>query len=326
MARLSNLLRRLLPWIVSAGTLGYVFGYAIDWQAIPDATAGANMPLFVGITIADKLMFFFVWGLLQAEAIRRFVEPVAVRDVLEVKGGSELVRTLNNSLADAVFMFGVSQLTRGRMAAVVAVATIPFGCHFAVLLLQTTGALFFLEGDWSANRDVLTVVALGWLGVALVAVAQRVGFWRRLFQNSGLTAWIDRVRARDLLPFVGWFVLFAFFDVLIQGLASRAFGVSIPWIDLAARLPILYIVMSIPSLGNFGTREIAWAQSFADYGTREALIAFALWTNVVFLVMHAAIGVFFLSRALALVRDMRKARAEGDSLPKQPFLHDSIDP
>jgi hypothetical protein len=245
---------------------------------------------------------------------------------MEVKGGSELVRTLNNSLADAAFMFGVSQLTRGKMAAVVAVATIPFGCHFGVLLLQTTLALSFLEGGWEGNRDVVAVVAFGWLGVAAVAVAQRVGFWRRLFRNSGLTAWIERVRTRDLLPFVGWFVVFAFFDVLIQGLASRAFGVTIPWLDLAARLPILYIVMSIPSLGNFGTREIAWAESFADYGTRETLISFALWTNVVFLVMHAAIGIFFLSRALALVRDMRKARAAGDDLPREPFLHDVIDP
>lgn len=326
MSRLSTLLRRLLPWIVSAGALGYVFGYAIDWQAIPDATAGANMPLFIGITVADKLMFFVVWGVLQAKVIRRFVEPVSVRAVLEVKGGSELVRTLNNSLADAAFMFGVSQLTRGKMAAVVAVATIPFGCHFGVLLLQTSVALPFLEGGWSANYDVTSVVVFGWLGVAAIAVGQRIGFWRRLFRNSGLTAWTERVRARDLLPFFGWFVVFAFFDVLIQGLASRAFGVSIPWLDLTARLPILYIVMSIPSLGNFGTREIAWAESFADYGTREALIAFALWTNVVFLVMHAAIGVVFLSRALGLVRDMRKARAQGDALPQEPFLHDSIDP
>jgi hypothetical protein len=131
---------------------------------------------------------------------------------------------------------------------------------------------------------------------------------------------------RQLLPFVGWFIVFAFFDVLIQGLASRAFGVAIQWQALAARLPILYLVMSIPSLGNFGTREIAWAESFADYGSRETLIAFALWTNVIFLVMHLAIGMIFFGRAMSLVRDMRKARREGDVVPQTPFLHDVIDP
>ena len=76
--------------MVSAVALAYVFGYAIDWKAIPDATAQANVPLFVIITIADKMLFFLVWGFIQALAIRRFVEPVPVRKVLAVKGGSEL--------------------------------------------------------------------------------------------------------------------------------------------------------------------------------------------------------------------------------------------
>ena len=67
------------------------------------ATQNANMPLFVVITIADKMLFFLVWGIIQAIAIQRFVEHVPVRKVLAVKGGSELVRTVNNSLADAVF-------------------------------------------------------------------------------------------------------------------------------------------------------------------------------------------------------------------------------
>ena len=96
------------------------------------------MPLFVLITVVDKLLFFLVWGVIQALAIRQLVEPVAIRKVLAVKGGSELVRTVNNSLADAVFFYGVSQLVAGRLATVIAVAGVPFGTHFAVLLLQAT--------------------------------------------------------------------------------------------------------------------------------------------------------------------------------------------
>ena len=113
--------------------------------------------------------------------------------------------------------------------------------------------------------------------------------------------------------------------MLIQGTASRAFGVPIPWTELAARIPILYVVMSIPSLGNFGTREIAWAQLFAEHGTRAELTAFALWTNAIFLVMHVVIGALFLNRAITLVRQMRAARRQGETVPR-PFLHDAIDP
>ena len=76
--------RQLLPWLITAAALGYVFGYAIDWQAIPAATEKANLPLFISITIFDKLGFFLVWALVQAAVIRRFIEPVPTWDVFRV--------------------------------------------------------------------------------------------------------------------------------------------------------------------------------------------------------------------------------------------------
>lgn len=323
---MKKLLRNLLPWVVTACALGYVFGYAIEWSAIPEATARANLPLFIAITVADKVMFFAVWGLLQAEVIRRFVEPISTRRLMQVKGGSELVRTVNNSLADAAFLYGVSQLARGRLAAVVAVISVPFGCHFSVLLLQATLALPFVPGGASSYRGIQVAVVIGWVLVVAVIVALRLGWWHALLRSSGLLSWVERVDPRRLLPFFGWFCLFALFDVLIQGLASRAFGVPIPFTALAAGIPVLYVVMSIPSLGNFGTREIAWAELFAEYGTKAELTAFALWTNAIFLVMHVVIGAVFFNKAVALVRQMRAARKQGEPVPRQPFLRDASDP
>jgi hypothetical protein len=322
---LRTVVRRVLPWIVSACALGYVFGYAIDWESIPEATAEADLPLFIAITVADKVLFFVVWGFLQALVVRRFVEPVSVGSVLAVKAGSELVRTFVNSLGDAAFALGVSQLARGKLAAVVAVVTIPFGCHFAILLLQATLALPFLSGGPAGNRDVSALVFVGWSLVAGVVLTGRLGVWRRLLAQAGLAGWFDRVETRALLPFLGWFALFAAADVAIQGAASRAFGVAIPWTDLAARIPLLYFALSIPSFGNFGPREIMWAASFADHGPRETLIAFALWTNAIFMMMHALIGMLFFGRALELLRQVRSARASGTQVP-EPLLHDAIDP
>jgi len=320
-----TILRRLLPWLVSAAALGYLFGYAVDWAAIPRATEKANLPLFIGITVADKVFFFVVWGLIQAQVIRRFVEPVSTRRVLEVKAGAELVRTFVNSLADAAFALGVSQLARGRLAAVVAVVTIPFGCHFAVLLLQATAMLPFLHGGWAVNRDVTIGVTFGWFLVVTAVLGSRLDVWRRILTSAGPFAWLDQVRARDLLPFLGWFALFAVADVLIQGAATRAFGVPIPWRELAARIPLLYLALSIPSFGNFGTREITWAACFGDHAPRETLIAFALWTNAIFMVMHALIGVLFFGRALEMLRGVRALQARGEKIP-EPILHDAIDP
>ena len=305
--------------MVSAIALAYVFGYAIDWKAIPDATSQANVPLFVIITIADKMLFFLVWGFIQALAIRRFVEPVPVRKVLAVKGGSELVRTVNNSLADAAFFYGVSQLVRGRLAAVVAVAGIPFGCHFGVLLLQATASLLLLEGDFDQHRDVVGAVIFGWSIAGVICAASFLGVFQRGLERVGLSKWWSAVKVRELLPFLWMFIGFAAFDVLVQGLASRAFGIEIPWTSLMARIPILYLAITVPSLGNFGVREIAWSNLFAEYGSREELIAFALWTNAIFLLMHVLIGVLFISRAIDLARGVRQARREGDAIPEPLF-------
>ena len=321
----TRLLKRLLPWAVSAACLGWVFGHATDWQALRAATRGANLPLFIALTTLDKLIFFVWWGLLQASAVRRFAMPVSSREVIAIRGGAELVRTLNGALADGAFMYGVAQLARGRSGAVAAAVLVPILCHFLVLLVQVTFALTLLAHDHVANRDVVIAVAAGWTAFAVNLLAIRVGWWRGLLSRPPLRALVANFSWRALLPFLVWFVLFAAFDVVIQGLASRAFGVPISWTALAARIPIFYVLISAPSFGNFGTRELGWAMLFADQAPRDALIAYGLATNTVFLILHVVIGVAFLPRALALISEVRRARREGRELPELP-LHDASDP
>lgn len=321
-ARLKNLGVQILPWAVSACALVYVFGYKIDWHSIPKASENANVPLFVAITVWDKISFFICWGLLQAMAIRRFLEPVPIRKIMAIKGASELVRTVNNSLADATFLYGVTQLVRSASVAhVVAIASIPFVTHAFVLLIQVSIVLPFLAGGLAGNLDVTIAAGLSWGIVIIATIGVQGGYLRRLVQRFELGAWIDSVKPREMLPFVGWFMLFGIYDVMIQGLAARAFGIEIDWMALVARIPLMYIALVLPSLGNFGTREIAWASLFSDFGTRESLYAFALWTNTIFLAMHVLVGSIFLSRAISLVREVRAARREGVELPNRILRH-----
>jgi len=317
--------RHLLPWVVSAGALFYVFGHIVDWRAIPNASGDANLPLFITITVFDKLVFFVFWGVVQAGVIRRFVEPVPVRDIIEIKGGAELLRAASNVVSDAAFFYGVSQLVVDKLSAFIAVITIPFGAHFFVLLIQASLSMLLLEGSAGDNWGVSTFIVSGWAIVAGIVLSARFGLWERLAQRSGMAALASTMKLRDLAPFVGWFAAFAVFDVFIQWFASRSFGVDIPWREIAARLPILYLAISIPSFGNFGTREIAWSTLFEGHGPREALIAFALWTNAIFAAMHVLIGGLFFGRALSLVRGLRTARREGEEMP-EPLLRDAADP
>ncbi len=319
------LVRHVLPLLVSGAALVYVFGYAIDWQRIPEATERANMPLFVGITVLDKVVFFLVWAGVQASMVRRFLAPVPRRQVLAVKGGAELLRALNNSISDAAFFLGVWRLVRAPLQSVVAVTTLPFVAHFLVLLFQASLALAFVPRDRVQFSGLASAVVFGWSIVAAYALARRVGATDRLYRLLRLD-WLDgRVRAPDLVPYVWVFAGFAAADVAIQGLASRAFGIPIDWIALTAGIPVLYLTMLVPSFANFGTREIVWANLFHGYAESASLYAFALWTNVIFLVMHVLIGVLFLNRTWALVLEMRRAQPTVESV-RQPILRDALDP
>jgi len=325
-SRLNHILvRHVLPLVISGAALVYVFGFAIDWQSIPEATDRANMPLFIAITVLDKIVFFLVWCLVQASMIRRFLAPVPRRQIIAVKGGAELARALNNSVSDAAFFLGIWQLCRVPLQTVVAVTTLPFAAHFLVLLLQASMALPFVPRDLVQFPAMAGAVAFGWSVVAAFAIARRTGAVERLYTMLRLEGLKDRVTLRDLVPYFWVFAAFGVADIAIQGMATRAFGNAIDWISLTAGIPVLYLAMLLPSFANFGTREIVWANVFQGYGDATTLYAFALWTNLVFLIMHVGIGVLFLNRALALLTDLRHTPIDVEGV-RQPILRDALDP
>lgn len=320
-------LRALLPWAISAGLLAYTFGWATDWQRLVEATERADLPWFIAFATVDRLAFFSVWTLLSAFALRRFVMPVPLRSVFAVRGGSELGRVVSNPLADGAFVLGILQLAGGRLDAIVAAAFIPAVAHLGVMLLQMTLALPFLEGGPALHRDVYTATAILWaISGAIAVFANRV----RRGKTGGaelepLQRWLQRFPPRTLLPFIAGFGMLAIFDVQIQWMASRSFGVPIEWTALLARLPLVYFSFTIPTLGNFGTREIAWAALFSEYGERDALIAYAFSVNAIFLLLNGLLGVLFLRRALTLIHEVRETRRKGGKLP-HPFFPDPTDP
>jgi len=150
-------------------------------------------------------------------------------------------------------------------------------------------------------------------GVASVALVRSGRLHSR--RITAISAWLERFPPQQIAPFLVGFAALAVFDIHIQWLASKAFGVTLDWSALAARLPLVYLAFIVPTLGNFGTRELTWAALFGEFGERDALIAYAFAVNAIFLVINVLIGVVFLSRALQLIGAVRRARREGESIP-----------
>ena len=321
--------RSLLPWAISAALLFYVFGYATNWGRLIAALEGADVPRFLLLATADRLAFFAAWAWLSAIALRRFVTHVPIASVIAIRGGSELARAVSNPLADATYAIGLMQLCGGRLDAVIASALIPGLCHFFVMLVQMTIALPFQHQsmDDSAVASVAITAGIMWALLAAGAVSIALVRFGRLRSRriAVISAWLDRFPPRQIAPFLIGFAVLGIFDIHIQWLASRAFGVALDWSALAARLPLVYMAFVIPTLGNFGTRELTWAALFGDFAERDALIAYAFSVNAIFLVINVLLGVVFLSRALQLIGAVRRARREGESIPG-PLLRDPTDP
>jgi hypothetical protein len=318
--------KHVLPWLVSIGLLVYVFNWATDWDRLRAATEQADLPLFLAFAAADRIAFFVVWALLQAAALRRFVTQVPVGSVVAIRGGSELLRAISNPLSDAAFFLGLGRLTGGRLEAVLAAALVPGICHFLVLALQMTVALPFLQGGFDANRYVFITAGVTWTIVFIVAIGVRASANHptRIPGAQRVRDWLERFPLREIRPFFLGFAGLTIFDIVIQGLASQAYGVHIDWTALAARIPLLYLALVIPSLGNFGTRELAWAGLFSEFGSRDSLIAYAFAVNSVFLILNVLIGVIFLRRAIELVSEVRRVRKTGEPTPAR-LLRDPTD-
>ena len=203
-------------------------------------------------------------------------------------------------------------------------AVLPALCHFFVMLAMMTTSLWLLPGGPAGNRGVWITAGVMWTLVIVAAGAVRLSRSHKIRWIEGVRDWFDQFSLREIRPFVLGFVGLTIFDVLVQGFASRAFGIAIPWVALMARIPMLYMALSVPTLGNFGTREVAWAALFEAYGEHDRLVAYALATNSVFLLINLMLGLAFLPRALQLLAAVRRARREGAVVP-EPLLHDPTD-
>jgi len=194
-------------------------------------------------------------------------------------------------------------------------------------LRPTTLALPFQSGGLSEVSGVAITAAVCWVLLGLGVVGVRAVRSGRIHSRwlEPVDAWLARFPPREIAPFLWGFAALAVFDVHIQWLASRAFGVEIEWMAMAARLPLIYLTFLIPTLGNFGTRELSWAALFGEFGDRDALIAYAFSINAIFLVLNVVLGVLFLSRALELIRAVRQTRRAGGTLPK-PLIGDPNNP
>jgi hypothetical protein len=80
--------------------------------------------------------------------------------------------------------------------------------------------------------------------------------------------------------------------------AAGAFGMHIPFAQMLAFLPVIFMIAALPvTVAHLGSTQAAWIFFFSQYAPAPRLLAFSLAAHLVFSSTRALLGLLFLPKA-----------------------------
>jgi hypothetical protein len=80
--------------------------------------------------------------------------------------------------------------------------------------------------------------------------------------------------------------------------AAGAFGMYIPFGQMLAFLPVIFMIAALPvTVAHLGSTQAAWIFFFSQYAPAPRLLAFSLAAHLVFSSTRALLGLLFLPKA-----------------------------
>lgn len=310
------LLRRVLPWVVTAGLLFLIFRrISIEqlvaatrtsaWWAIPACAASV-----AGIFLADS---FAIW-----KTFGWFLAPLTYGQVLVVRGATYLLAAINYNVGQGAMVYFVHRAKGTTIMRGVATLLLVMGINVvALILLATLG--FAIAPD--IPRVVRVVVLVAYAGLAfyavVVAVKPRWLAARPLFDvllGAGLGGHLKALAVR--LPHIATLVAF-------QTSVLHAFGVAVPVAQAIVLLPVVFFIAVLPiSVQGLGTTQAAMVFFFGRYAPGDAtaqaaaVVAASLFSQMVATTLQTLLGLACLrSRVGQELRQAAAASAAGAANP-----------
>lgn len=296
-------IKRLLPWLIGLAILFYVlwpyrqpekradlaraFTSAPPWAALC-AVAGATAAYF-----ADTFVTYCVlwWAKVR----------MTFRETAIMRGVTYFLAIVNYNLGQAGM---IVVLARKGLKAARATGLILFmmGINVVVLIAFTSASVAKVAPE--LRIVVWAIAALLPIYLAIIALRPRFLASRELFAplfDLGL-----RGHALGFLVRIPHVIamMIAHFSIM------RAFGVHIPVAAAALCIPVIFVVSVLPiSVQGLGTTQFVAIKLLAQYApSREAVVAYSLYTQVLWVVSLALIGIVCLRTEFG--RSIRAATAK----------------
>jgi hypothetical protein len=298
-------LQRVVPWLVAAGLLAYVF------HTVPFARIGAELRRvgFWGVFVFSVVYFLYTYAadvLPTWATFRWFCAPLKVWDVIVIRGATYLLALLNYNLGQGGIIYIVGRRKDVGIARATGTVLLTMGVMLVALLLLA-GIGSYLGDPHDARLRLVRIISTGGLiafGLYLVVIKIRPGFLARrvLLQplfDAGIIGTFKAFLVR--FPHVVGHVVFQWFLL-------RMFHVDLPFSAGATLLPVVFVIGWIPiTVQGLGTQQVAAMELLGKYATgatlveqRAQIVAWGLTVSAMFVVYGVLTGLCFLRRATAL--------------------------
>jgi len=288
--------RTLLPWLIAAAILAYLFA------TIPvDKLADAFRQIAVWKLVVLSASFCF--ALLLADSLAMWVgfreampeKKLPITDVIEMRGATYLLAIVNYGVGQGGIVYFLHRYHGVRIAVSAGAVLLTSGAFVIVIaLIVGTGML----AGAVPNRPELKLLAVAVIAslpvyLAIIALKPRFlaqrAFCKPLFE-PGVIGTLRVAAARGVHAAV---------LVLGHWLAMQIFGIDVPLDSALALIPVLLLVAAVPiAPSGLGTMQAAAITLFAQYapGDTEAIrnatvLAYSLSFHFISVGFIALIGV-----------------------------------
>lgn len=320
-ARIERRARTVVPFVVSALLLAYVFD-RIDIRIALDFLTLETVLRFCG----PLLLFSIVTLVIEAQCLYRVVAENAAdasrlsrTTAARIKAASYLLGVLNYALGAA----GLSVLLRRRTQASIAAAA---GMVVLISLFDIGSVLVWVVTGGAFLQTETAGLRLGLFAAMIGAIVAGFLFLRAPITMGPLEVvrQLPILRAARLAPIrllveIGLLRLFLVgcFVALVWAL-FWAFKTPVDPLALAFNVGIMLVVSALPvAAGGLGTGQIVFVELFSGIAPDTQLLAMSVVFSFAMIFSRAAVGLLFApeftEEALAAARDERESQSARDA-------------
>jgi hypothetical protein len=289
-SRLRRTFTRLVPWIITAGILAYLFSRLPVGQVLEAARNAA--PWTIPVLASLVLVVYLADCLAIRTTFGWFVAPLTIRETLTLRGATYLLALVNYALGQGAFVYFLNRTRAVPVVKAAAAVVLIMGINLLLLLLLSTLGLV-LGAEGLPEIKTLIVVAYAGLAVYVAMLVWRPGWLQRrpildVLLTAGLGGHLRALAVR--IPHVASLLV-------LNHVALHAFGVKVPALQTLLCFPVVLLVAVLPiSIQGIGPTQGAMIFFFSRYAAgspsvREATVfAASLGVQAIAWCVQVALG------------------------------------